>query len=211
MFSPNWSNIPIAWPESVFQNEIPSIPSHTCNTSRAVDRLKKQKHYQHLRSSYSPWACARTGSKGFTYTNFWGKKKISLWVWNLDWGCSLFQFEQKENYIIATYSCCVANSVFQSVLAAAGSHLYSCSPTLEVKAGAGLYPSSRYCSTQRLHFCSTVREKQMLPKLALPFAILKHPSSLTQNILTLAGNKKLVLFAKLRALQYSLVFNNLET
>lgn len=112
MFSPDWSNIPIAWPEAASQREIPSIPSHTAHTGRATDGLKKQKHYQQLRSSYSLWACARTGSKGFTYTKFWGKKKMRLWVWNLASGCSLFQFEQKENYIIATYSCCEAKHVF---------------------------------------------------------------------------------------------------
>lgn len=53
-------------------------------------------------------------------------------------------------------------------------------------------------------------EKQMLSKLALPFAVLKHPSYLWHKTFQHFQEKKLVLFANLRALQYSLVFNNLE-
>lgn len=92
----------------------------------------------------------------------------------------------------------------------AGSQLYPCSPTLEVKARAGLHPHSFYCSTQKLHLCLT-KEKQMLPKLALPFAVLKYPSyPWHKTFWHFQETKKWVLFANLRALQYSLVFNNLE-
>lgn len=75
----------------------------------------------------------------------------------------------------------------------AGSQLYTCNPTLEVKAGAGLYPSSHSHSTQKLHFCPTGREtnaSQTSPAFCYSEASIL---SLTQNILTCPGSKKFFL------------------
>lgn len=187
----------------------------SCNTtSRSIDGLKKQNHYQHLRSSYSPWACGRDWIQGFHIHKILSEKEnefMSMELWFRLQFVSVWakgKFYYSNRFILWDQECIlVSPSICPHT---AGSQLYPCSPPLEVKAGASLHPTSFYCRTQKLHLCPT-EEKQMLLKLALPFGVLKHLSyPWHKTFWHCQETKKLVLFANLRALQYSLVFNNLK-
>lgn len=104
-----------------------------------------------------------------------------------------------QECILVSPSCCTHT---------AGSQLYPCSPTLEVKPEQVCIPAR---ATAALKSSTSVpqEEKQMLPKLALP---LLYPSCPWHKTLWyFQETKKNVPFANLRVLQYSLVFNNLET
>lgn len=154
--------------------------------------------------------------QGFHTQKILRGKKNYLWVRSLDADCSLFQFEQKENCIIATHSCCEARSVFLCVemwlaLAAALTlvDLQTCNPTLEINTEAGLHPSSPPAAFKAPLLPYGKRNiSQACPAFCCSMAFIL---SLSKTFWPCQETKKLVLSAKLRAQQqFCLLFNNLE-
>lgn len=104
---------------------------------------------------------------------------VSVWAKGKRYYSNIFMLWGQECILVSPSSCTHT----------AGSQLYTCSPALEVKAGAGLYLSSHSHSTQKLHFCPTGREtnaSQTSPAFCYPEASVLF---LTRNILTFPGTK----------------------
>lgn len=139
----------------------------------------RHKNNQHLRSSYSSWACGMDWIQGFPMHKILRKKENEFM--NIQLGFRL-QFASvwakgklyySNIFILQGQECILASP--SSGTHAAGSQLYPRSPTLEGKARAGLHPSPCYCSTQKLCFCLTGRETNA-SQTSPAFAIVKHLS-----------------------------------